>query len=322
MNPELKRRLEKLRQLSGSVDSLVIVNSEHSPDPNFFYFTNSDADGVFYYDFHKPRIFTSLMEAGRAKQGWIKDIAPLDDLSKAVSGRAGVNKKRISAAALEKLKAKPVDISQHLENIRTVKSPYEISQLKRACRITAKMWPKIEREAHGTTEIGLKGMIELIMSRHGCEPSFPAIVASGRNSRFPHHKPASAKLKEPVVIDFGVRLNGYCSDMTRTIGSRKQETLEGIIADAEAMIEPGIKAADIDGFVRKKLGNDSRFFIHSLGHGIGVEVHEKPSLSKSSEDTLVPGMAFTIEPGIYSGEGIRIEDDYLLTEKGLLCLTK
>lgn len=321
MNPELKSRLGKLSSLSGSMDSLVVINLESSPDPNFFYFTNSHADGIFYYDFSKPRIFTSQMEKERAKKGWVRDVCPIVDLSKSLSGAVGVNKKRISAALLEKLKVRHIDISQRLEDMRSVKSSYEIRQLRKACSITSKLWPKIEGEISGNiTEHELKGLIEFMINKHG-EPSFPAIVASGKNSRFPHHKPTDARIREPVVIDFGVRFNGYCSDMTRTVGSRKQKTLENLVAEAESMIEPGIRASEIDGFVRKSLGSEAKFFIHSLGHGIGVEVHENPSISGKSSDILVPGMVFTLEPGLYSTEGIRIEDDYLLTRKGPVCLT-
>ena len=321
---ELKKRLEKLKQ--PGMDSIAIVNLESSPDPNFFYFTNSDVNGIFYYDFRAPKIFTSELEHSRARLSWIKDVesAPFSSFSKIVAGkRVGINKRRISAEIMEKLKIKPVDISQKLESIREIKSDYEIKQLKQACSMASRLWPKIENIiSPKLTEQDLKGIMEFMMNKQGCEPSFSAIVASGKNSRFPHHRPTKAKLKEPIVIDFGLRFNGYCSDITRTIGSSKQRMLEKIIEEAEDKIKSGTKASEADIFVRKRLGKEEKYFIHSLGHGIGIEVHEKPALSKHSTDIMKPGMTFTIEPGIYSNQGIRIENDYLLTEKGLVCLTK
>lgn len=323
MHPELKRRLQKLGPLSAKAGSIMIANLETSPDANFFYFTNSSVNGVFYYDFDEPRIFTSEMEYAQAGKSWVRSVEAIkpQQLEK-LKGTIGINKKCLSVDIFQRLK-KTADISAALEGARTIKSAYEIKQLKAACSITKKLWPKIESEASKKlTEREMKGIIEFLINRRGCEPSFPTIVAGGKNSRYPHHTPTGAKLKEPIVIDFGGRFNGYCSDMTRTIGSEKQEMLEQIIEEAEPLIKPNTKASDIDNFVRKQMGSEAKFFIHGLGHGIGVEVHERPSISRNSTDLLKPGMCFTIEPGIYSKEGIRIENDYLLTKKKLVCLTK
>ena len=325
MNPELKQRLAKLKPLSGKVDSIIILNLESSPDANFFYFTNSEIHGIFYYDFSKPRILTSEMEFERAKKSWVKDaeVAKLEQAINKIKGRVGINKKRLSVELFQKLDTKTTDISGALEAARAIKSQYEIKQLKHACNLTKKIYAKAETEiSKKLTEHEMKGIVELLINRFGCEPSFSAIVAAGKNSRFPHHKPTNAKLRDPIVIDFGLRYNGYCSDVTRTIGSDKQEMFEAIIADAESIIAPNMKAKDVDNFVREKMGREAKFFIHGLGHGIGIEVHENPSISKNSKDILKAGMMFTIEPGLYKKEGIRIENDYLLTEKKLICLTK
>lgn len=321
MNVELKERLKKLQPLAAELDSIAIVNFESSPDPSFFYFTNSAVNGVFYYDFRTPLVLTSALDMERAGKSWCRAEKYSEKFFAGI-GKTGVNKKRISAAIFEKMRS-PADISSDLEKIRSMKTNYEIRQLTRACRITARLWPKIESEFSGKlSEIGLRGIIYFLMSRKGCEPSFPTIVAAGKNSRFPHHTPTKSKLKEPTVIDFGLRYNGYCSDMARTIGSQHEKMLEHIIEEAEQMIAPGTKAADVDRLVRQRLGKEEKHFIHGLGHGIGVEVHEKPTLSKGSHDVLAPGMVFTIEPGVYKKEGIRIENDYLLTEEKLICLTK
>lgn len=323
MHPEMKRRLERIQHLSSAVDSVAIFNLESSPDPNFFYFTNSDVNGIFYYDFSRPVIFTSAMEHGRAKKSWVKSVEPKTDKAiKEIRGKiTGINENRLPVEILRKL-GRTKNIAAGLERARLIKTRYEISRIKSACSIAKAVWRKIEGEmSKKATEREMKGMIDFMISRYGAEPSFSTIVASGKNSRYPHHMPTGKKLQDPVMIDFGTRFDGYCSDMTRTTGSSLQGLLEKVIEEVEAIIEPGMEASRAEIFVRKKLGKKEKFFIHSLGHGLGIEVHEKPTLSKNSSDILKPGMVFTIEPGIYKSEGIRIENDYLLTENGLQRLT-
>src|SRR3989304_3153348 len=152
---------QRLRKLKDSCDAVLIVNFESSPDPNFFWLTNSEVNGIFYYDFQKATLLTSQMELQRAGKSWVKDVRQLDEKFFAnLKGTVGVNKQRLSVAIHEKIKTKTKNISRNLYDARVTKTSYEIQQLKKACNITKQLWPKIEAEASGATEIELKGIIE------------------------------------------------------------------------------------------------------------------------------------------------------------------
>ena len=159
--------------------------------------------------------------------------------------------------------------------------------------------------------------------------AFKTIVASGKNSSFPHHTTKNKKLQRGFcIIDYGVRYKGYCSDTTRTVylGKPSKKEVEiynkvlQVQKDAIFMLEPGKTCGEIDASVRKVLGDR---FTHGLGHGVGIEIHEMPSFQPDSKHVLENNMVFTIEPGVYyeSIYGIRIEDTVLLKGKAV-CLTK
>ncbi len=325
---EIKRRLAKIEHLSANLDAIILISSEQF-NPNFTYFTNiDDVSGFFFYNFSKPRIFTNSRDYPLAKKAWVKniEIAEKGALEKIVKGRKiGIDKSVLSVDAYEKLKkarAKLVDISQHLENARAQKTKYEISCIRQACRITGKVFNRIENQWKGLTELEFSGLAEYEMRRFGAQPSFPTIVATGKNIAIPHHKPTAQKIKLPLLIDLGVRRKNYVSDVTRTIGSKWETKIENILGELYPKIKPDAKAKELDLFVRKALGKQEKRFITSLGHGIGVSVHEKPWISRRSDDTLKQNMAFTIEPGIYVKNGIRIENDFLLKEGGAEILTQ
>jgi len=187
--------------------------------------------------------------------------------------------------------------------------------------------------------------LEFFIRRHGADISFPPIVAYGADSAIPHHVPTNNKLtnNQIVLLDFGVKLNNYCSDMTRTVffGSASAEhkriyqtVLEAQkrAIDAFANKVPPLRRWNLAKNLAKNIDKVARDYIisknyktipHSLGHGIGLEVHEAPRLSPSSRDILKPGMVFTIEPGIYipGFGGVRIEDVVALEKSGPRILT-
>jgi len=221
------------------------------------------------------------------------------------------------------------------ETVMAIKAPKEIAFLKKAAQITDTIfsnvvthWKQFKTEQDVATYIVMK-TIEL-----GAEPSFPPIVASGRRAANPHHHPeAKALLKGFCVIDMGIRYQGYCSDMTRTIYIGKPSKKEGEIYDhlrrvQEEAIEEcliGKKISDIAKNCRTRLGEEwNRHFTHALGHGLGTQVHEWPRVSTSVQEPLQENMYITIEPGVYPpGKfGIRIEDDVLITKHGPVVLTK
>ena len=242
---EIKKRLERLENLSDSLDGVLIFSDSggamNFENPNFFYLSNSDVLGAVYYDFSSPKLYTNIMEKTRAKRGWIKDISLMDkNFEKEIKNKKiGIDKASTSFTTLERINkiCKTVDISQELEKARLIKTKYEIKTIKEACKITGKIYKKVLPQINKTsTEIELKGLIEYEMHKQGVLPSFPTIVAAGKNSAEPHHVADKTKLKEPIVIDFGVRYKGYISDVTRTIGSKEEKNLEKIIQEVYTKI--------------------------------------------------------------------------------------
>ena len=166
----------------------------------------------------------------------------------------------------------------------------------------------------------------------GEEPSFETIVAAGENGAKPHHSPTDKVIEAgvPVVLDFGTRYKRYPSDQTRTMvfgdeePSEKFKEVFEVVKEAQEkavqVVEPGIESGKVDRTAREVI-EDAGFgeeFIHCTGHGVGLEVHERPGVGKKSDDKLEPGMVFSVEPGIYiEGEfGVRIEDLLVVTEDG------
>lgn len=219
-----------------------------------------------------------------------------------------------------------------VEGMRLIKEKKEIEAIRRAVGITGRAYALIRRVLRpGITELEVVGELERIIRREGAEASsFDIIVASGANASFPHHLSGRRKLRsgECVVIDMGVRFHGYSSDLTRTFFLGKINSLVQRVYDcvrhaqdeALSLIKPGVSAALIDRAARSYIARQGygEYFGHNLGHGVGLEVHEAPSISRLSSSQISPGMLFTIEPGIYLPDrfGIRIEDMVLVTRKG------
>lgn len=220
-----------------------------------------------------------------------------------------------------------------VEEIRQIKAPEEIKKLRQAARIAIDAFNYVDAFIQpGMKEIEVAAEIERFIRYQGAyAASFEIIVASGPNSSYPHHLTGERQLKanEPVMIDMGVDYEGFKSDLTRTLFlgkinssfSRIYDIVRTAQARAIAKIKPQIKICRIDAagrnyIVKKGLG---KFFSHSLGHGIGLEVHEAPQISAREEGVLKPGMVFTVEPAVYlpGRFGIRIEDTCLVTSKGV-----
>jgi Xaa-Pro aminopeptidase len=242
---------------------------------------------------------------------------------------------------LEKVVKSVKEIKLH--QLRGVKSQNEIAKIEAACKLGDKAFKYILKKIKpGISERKLALEIEMYIRKQGAVPSFNTIAAFGDHSSVPHHGSGKIKLRgngEFVLMDFGSRVDNYCSDMTRTVflGSAKpkQKKMYKTVLNAQK------KAVDfLDNQIKKgqqvmgrEVDRIARDYIisqgfppipHSLGHGIGLEVHEYPRLSPKSDDALVEGMVFSIEPGIYiSGYGgVRIEDLYVIEKKGLRRLTK
>jgi len=212
----------------------------------------------------------------------------------------------------------------------------EIENIQAACALGDKTFELILNEIKlGVTEKEIAKLIEIFILENGAEISFRPIVAFGENSSSPHHVSGNRKLgkNEIVLLDFGTKINDYCSDMTRTVifgkASAQQKRIYNTVFEAQqkaiAYLGTGRKAAIADKIAREYIQSQGFPTIpHSLGHGIGLEVHEKPSLSPNSKSTIENGMVFSIEPGIYLPRigGVRIEDLVLMTKKGPLLISR
>lgn len=231
-----------------------------------------------------------------------------------------------------------VDIGEEITKARRIKEDREISLMREALRITEESLRKtLDYLRPGIREYEVAALLEGSMRSLGSDGyAFETIVASGPNGAYPHALPSERAINEgdEVVIDMGARFGGYCADMTRTpvIGKPSKEltnvlgALDKAVAEAIDYVAPGIKASEVDAVARKTLERMgyAKYFIHSLGHGVGVEVHESPRVAQGVNDVLEPGMVITIEPGIYiNGKfGARIENMVLVTKSGRETLNK
>lgn len=237
----------------------------------------------------------------------------------------------------EEFKGEIKPVPDYVKMQRQIKDGDEVKALKKAFSIADKAFATLIKEIQpGMSEIEIAARLEFHMKCLGSEsPSFSTIIASGANSSCPHAQPTSRKLKkgEMIKIDFGAVFGGYHSDMTRTLfigpATEKFKEIYEIVLTAQQMainaLKPGVKCNAVDKIARDHIV-ESGFgdhFGHGLGHSLGLEIHEPPSLSAKCETEIAPGMVFTVEPGIYlpGWGGIRIEDVYLVQESGLTRLT-
>ena len=219
-----------------------------------------------------------------------------------------------------------------VERLRRVKDEGELAAIAAASELADEVWRwSLERGLAGRSERDVAGAAEARIRELGGDPSFPAIVAAGPNGALPHAEPGEREIGrgELVVFDMGAKLDGYCSDGTRTYATgepgEEARAVYEVVREAQqtalGAIEAGVKGEDVDTVARRVIeaaGHGDRFG-HGLGHGVGLEVHEGPRLSLRSDDVLAPNEVVTVEPGIYlpGRLGVRIEDLVVVEESGL-----
>ncbi|MBF0201998.1 MAG: aminopeptidase P family protein [Desulfamplus sp.] len=225
-----------------------------------------------------------------------------------------------------------------LKHLRIIKDEHEVGAIRESLKIAEKAFLELKGAIHeGMTEKEAAWFLEKAIRENGADSlSFDVIAASGPNAALPHAVPGERKFRknEPLLFDFGARLNGYCSDTTRTLimgvpentFKAAYETLFNAQKLAIDAIKPGIPCSEIDKIARDYI-EESRFkgaFTHSLGHGVGIAIHEAPRLSKFDETPLQAGMVVTVEPGIYIPEwgGIRLENMVWVTTEGAQVLNE
>jgi Xaa-Pro aminopeptidase len=341
------KRFQKLLQKK-NIDLALVLNL-HNKDPNMFYFTGMKLDGSFLLIPKKGnlKLITNKMEFERAKKySKIKDVKmytkpAMEFLTKIINrfgNNLGINKEVISLNEFKMLKKhfkkkKYIDISRLLLDNRKIKDEDEIDKIKIACKITDEIFSKITKKFNFKTEKEIEDFMRAQATKNGCKMAFDPIVASGMSSSMPHYRGQNVKLKKGfMVLDFGVEYKGYKSDMTRTIylGNPTIKEIEHynllLVTQIKTIkkAKVGMKAKDLTQFSINSLGKCGENFIHGLGHGFGIEIHELPSLHIESKETLPENTVFTIEPGIYfeNKYGIRIEDDILLQKNKKTVLTK
>jgi Xaa-Pro aminopeptidase len=262
----------------------------------------------------------------------------LGGIAEHLTGKVGFEDDHMSVRLLEKLKEKLaggvelVAAGGRVEELRRVKDEGELALIEEASKLADEVWRwSVDRGLAGRSEREVARAAEARIREHGGDPSFPAIVAAGPNGALPHAEPGEREIGrgELVVFDMGARLDGYCSDGTRTYatGDPGEEAISvyEVVREAQAdsleAIGPGVKGEEVDKVARDlidRAGHGDRFG-HGLGHGVGLEVHEGPRLSLRSDDILAAGEVVTVEPGIYlPGKlGVRIEDLVVVTDDGV-----
>jgi len=257
--------------------------------------------------------------------------------------RVAIESERLTVAQLdtfEKALGKSVKVlrlSGAVEQLRVLKDADEIELLRAAVELSSRLFrPLLRALRPGTAESAVAAKLEYLARKAGAGGmSFETIIASAERSALPHGVASAAKLPSTgfVVLDYGVVREGYCSDMTRTVhlanASAEDRALYTAVLEAQlaaiSTVRPGVTAEEVDRAARRELKRAKldRFFTHSTGHGVGLEIHESPRLAAGSEVMLQPGMVITIEPGVYlpGKYGVRIEDMLLVTERGYEVLT-
>ena len=343
--------MEKIQEIQEAlkkqkIDAAIVINTVIK-DPAMLYLTGLDLDYSFLIIPQKeqPTFLVSALEYERAKKySTIKNIQkyqkPLQEIKSLLKGKTtiGLNEAYITLAtkkALEKemkgKRYKPTDVIY--KTARIIKTKDEVQKLQKAAAIADRIFESLTKELQTNrimfkTEKDIAEFIDQHAKKWGDGPSFETIVASGKNAALPHYVPQNVPIQRGFcVLDFGVKYKNYISDISRTIffGIPEKEEIAKYTkvrsANERAIkeLKIGKKLKDIDKLSRKEFN-----YPHSLGHGIGVEVHEAPNVSPKSKDIIKENMCFTIEPGMYVPEkfGIRIEDDMWMTKNNPVQLTK
>jgi Xaa-Pro aminopeptidase len=290
---------------------------------------------VFFTDFR----YTERAEAEVSPE-WERPAAERELIPQIVGrmkGRVGFEDAKLSVRQLARLEAAAGDDVEFapagdlVEQLRAIKEPEELERIAAAAELTDGIYRwALERGLLGKTEADVARAAVARMRELGAEPSFPPIVATGANGALPHAEPGDREIRsgELVVFDMGAELDGYCSDCTRTYAAGEpdaeaREVYELVLRAQQAALEavrPTASGKEVDAVAREMIteGGHGDRFGHGLGHGVGLEVHEGPRLSSTSEDDLFEGNVVTVEPGVYlPGKlGIRIEDLVVVTADG------
>jgi Xaa-Pro aminopeptidase len=290
---------------------------------------------VFFTDFRYVSQATEQVSGFERVKGE-RDL--LGDVAQVLHGRAGFEDGSMTVRSHKRLEglvgdaAELVAAGNLVEELRSVKDESEVRAIRAAAELAdAALERVLERGLAGRTEREVATDLEAEMRSLGAEePSFPPIVAGGQHGALPHAEPREQPIERGVLvtIDWGARLDGYCSDCTRTVATgpldgeaaQVYELVRAAQQLAEDAVRAGAGARDVDAVSREPIAEAGHgdHYGHGLGHGVGLEVHESPRLAPSSDDTLAAGNVVTVEPGVYvpGRLGVRIEDLVVVTDQG------
>lgn len=349
--PAVPPRLERLFEHAADVDAILVINDP--PDATFQWATGLHHGGTFEGSAtvlrpgEVPTVFVPQLEETTARKGMgeVVVFSGQEGLREALADRldgvetVGLDLEKVTVKRYRKLErsldADLVDVGEAILQARLIKDTDELEAIRGACRITDHIADDIEAHlAQASTEAELAADIVRTILAEGAGLSFDPIVALGPNSAEPHYAPSTVPLREgALLVDMGAKADGYCSDITRTyhIGQPDQtfekmyEICDQALEAALDTIAPGVQGGTVHQAAEDVI-DASRFkgrFIHTVGHSIGVEVHDGGRLHTSQDLELEPGMVFTVEPGIYvEGEaGVRLEEDIVVTQDGCDVLT-
>jgi len=315
------------------IDVALLFNLPDSPDPNYTYFTHIPTvlGSVYIPKKGETHLYVNPLETSIARTySSIKQITPTKEFITPLKHTKkrltlGINGKTLPLVYANNLKrtfkCALVDISKELQQLRGIKTPQELTTIKKSCAIVDEIMENtISFMKRGQTEQVISAFVAHHMIDKGVTPSFPTIVASGKNSKNPHSAPSNNKLKGFTVLDMGVIYNNYCSDISRTVyigrPTLKEKVMYHHLLDIQNncchQARPGIKTKDLHDIAARELG---KHFTHGLGHGIGIQIHEAPTINASSTDVLREHMVITVEPGYYGAYGIRVEDCLIVKKK-------
>lgn len=330
---------EKIK--SGFADAILITDTN-----NIYYFSGFSGSAGYAVITQNEKILVTDFRyteqaASQAKDFCVYDSAGFDKKKYFSSfSRVAFENHTISYAlysSFEPIVKEFVPLDSFLTDIRAVKEESEISFIESAAQIADRAFEHIINYIRpGMTERGVAFELEMYMRREGADGlSFDTIVASGARGSLPHAEPSDNVLQKGdlVVIDYGCRVGGYCSDMTRTIAigdisaehMRAYDIVKNVQLSCLDMVHPGACCTDIHNYSSHSInGVYPGCYGHGLGHGVGLEIHESPNLNSANNGLLVPGNIITVEPGVYIPGfcGVRIEDLVLVTEFGYRILSK